>query len=368
MPGVRLEKVSKRFGEVRTLREIDLEIADGSFTVLVGPSGCGKTTTLRLVAGLETVSSGRILIGERDVTALEPRERNVAMVFQNYALYPHMTVYDNIAFGLRAKKMDETEIRRRILDVAAMLGLGDLLARRPGELSGGQQQRVAIGRAIVREPNLFLFDEPLSNLDAKLRIGMRTELLKLHRELGTTTIYVTHDQEEAMTMGDRIVVMEAGEIRQTGTPREIYFRPADLMVARFVGSPPMNVLEGRIEGGAFEGAGLRLPLPGIGNITGRILLGVRPEDIHLAGTLEPERASAPFSARVEVIELLGARAIVTFALGDTEIKAVVEERQLDTLGEGTDASLVLDHHRLHLFDAESGERVLGARQARAFRT
>ncbi len=356
MPGVRLEKVTKRFGEVQTLREIDLEIADGSFTVLVGPSGCGKTTTLRLVAGLETVTSGRIMIGERDVTALEPRDRNVAMVFQNYALYPHMTVYDNIAFGLRAKKMEEGEIRRRIADVAAMLGLGELLARRPGELSGGQQQRVAIGRAIVREPNLFLFDEPLSNLDAKLRIGMRTELLKLHRELRTTTIYVTHDQEEAMTMGDRIVVMEGGEIRQTGTPREIYFRPANLMVAQFVGSPPMNIFEGRIEDGAFEGGGLRLPLAGT-RATGRILLGVRPEDIHLAGTLEPERASAPFSARVEVIELLGARAIVTVAIGHSEIKAVLDERQLETLSENAEASLVLDLRRLHLFDAESGERV-----------
>ncbi len=357
MPGVRLEKVVKRFGEVETLRGIDLEIADGGFTVLVGPSGCGKTTTLRLVAGLETVTSGRIMIGEREVTALEPRERNVAMVFQNYALYPHMTVYDNIAFGLRAKKMEETEIRRRILEVAAMLGLGELLARRPGELSGGQQQRVAIGRAIVREPDLFLFDEPLSNLDAKLRIGMRTELLKLHRRLGTTTIYVTHDQEEAMTMGDRIVVMEAGEIRQVGTPREIYFRPADLMVARFVGSPPMNVFAGRVTGGVFEGAGLRLPLPGIAGATGEVLLGVRPEDVHLAGTLEPGRAGTPFAARVEVIELLGARAIVTFALGDSEIKAVLEERQLETLGEDAEASLVFDRHRLHLFDAESGERV-----------
>ncbi len=359
MPEVRFEGVRKSFGEVETLKGIDLVIEDGTFTVLVGPSGCGKTTTLRLLAGLETVSAGRILIGDRDVTALEPRERNVAMVFQNYALYPHMTVYENMAFGLLPRGLSRSEIDGRVRDAAAMLGIGPLLDRRPRQLSGGQQQRVAIGRAVVRDPNVFLFDEPLSNLDAKLRVGMRTELLKLHRELGTTTVYVTHDQEEAMTMGDRIVVMAEGAIQQVGVPRDIYFRPDNLTVAALVGSPPMNLIEGRLDGGGFAGGGLRLALGSApGSATPReVVLGVRPEDVYPAATPEGRRATGEVTALVEVVELLGARAIVTLSADGLEFKAVIEERHLEGFREGARASVVFDRDHLLIFDRASGRRL-----------
>ena len=357
MPGVRFEGVRKSFGEVETLKGIDLKIEDGSFTVLVGPSGCGKTTTLRLLAGLETVSAGRILIGDRDVTGLEPRDRNVAMVFQNYALYPHMTVYENMAFGLLPRRLSRAEIDARVGRAAAMLGIEPLLGRRPGQLSGGQQQRVAIGRAVVREPNVFLFDEPLSNLDAKLRVGMRTELLKLHRELGTTTVYVTHDQEEAMTMGDRIVVMEAGAIAQVGSPREIYFHPANLAVAGLVGSPPMNLIAGRLTAEGFAGAGLEIALGAAAARPGAVVLGIRPEDVHPAEAPEGRRVSEPIAAVVEVVELLGSRAIVTLALDGIELKAVIDERHLEGFREGASPSVVFDRDRLHLFDRESGRRL-----------
>ncbi len=354
MSGVRLEGLTKRFGEIVTLDHLDLDIAAGSFTILVGPSGCGKTTTLRMLAGLEEVSEGRIRIAGRDVTGLEPRARNVAMVFQNYALYPHMTVYDNIAFGLRARSLAEAEIRRRIEEVSEMLGITPLLARRPRQLSGGQQQRVAIGRAIVREPDLFLFDEPLSNLDAKLRVAMRTELVRLQKRLGTTTVYVTHDQEEAMTMGDRIAVLEAGRLQQYGTPREIYFRPRNLAVARFVGSPAMNILQGRLAEGRFLGEGVDIPLTTPTGMERPVLLGVRPDDIHLA---RQEESSGTVPARVEVIELLGARAVVTVTAGERELKAVFEERELESLREGTRIHIAFDPGRLHFFDPESGERL-----------
>ncbi len=353
MPGIRLERLEKRFGEQTVLHALDLEVAEGSFTVLVGPSGCGKTTTLRLVAGLETPTAGRIRIGDRDVTRLEPRARNVAMVFQNYALYPHMTVYDNMAFGLRARRVPEAEIRRRIARVAAMLGLEALLERRPRQLSGGQQQRVAIGRAIVREPDVFLFDEPLSNLDAKLRVAMRTELRRLQRRLGVTTLYVTHDQEEAMTLGDRIAVMEGGRLLQYGTPREIYFRPADLAVARFVGSPAMNLIEGTLGPDGFRAPDLHLPA--VRGPAGRVVLGIRPDDIH--PFREGRGLVGPLVARVELVELLGPRAVLTLRLGGRELTAVMAEGEVRELGEGAELALGLDPARLHLFDAASGRRL-----------
>ncbi len=356
MAEIRLEHIVKRFGDVEAVKDLSLTIADGSFTVLVGPSGCGKTTTLRLIAGLETITSGRIFIGDQDVTHLEPKDRNVAMVFQNYALYPHLTVWENIAFGLLARKTPKPEIEKRVQRAAAMLGIENLLKRKPRQLSGGQQQRVAIGRAIVRNPNVFLFDEPLSNLDAKLRVEMRTELLKLHRELGSTAVYVTHDQEEAMTMGDVIVVMEGGVIQQKGTPREIYFHPRNRFVASFIGSPAMNMIPGRLAQGEFVSQALRLPLA-LSGPEQDVILGVRPEDVQLPGVLPPDRETPPVTARVEVIELLGSRAIVTLLLDDREIKAIVEERLLDRLHEGETVQVVFDRERLHLFHAQSGERV-----------
>ncbi len=356
MADIRLEHIEKYFGDVHVVKDLSLHIPDGSFTVLVGPSGCGKTTTLRLIAGLETVTSGKIYIGDQDVTSLEPKDRNVAMVFQNYALYPHMTVYDNIAFGLQARKMDKKEIDRRVQRAASMLGISNLLNRKPKQLSGGQQQRVAIGRAIVRNPNVFLFDEPLSNLDAKLRVEMRTELLKLHRDLGATAVYVTHDQEEAMTMGDQIVVMEGGVIQQQGTPREIYFQPKNLFVAGFIGSPAMNMLEGQLKDGDFISPHVRVPL-GLQASDRNVILGVRPEDIHLPDALSESRATPSISAQVEVIELLGSRAIVPLRLGDQPIKAVIDERFLHKVQEGATIQLAFDRERLHLFDAATGERI-----------
>ena len=356
MAEIRLEHVVKRFGDVEAVKDLSLTIADGSFTVLVGPSGCGKTTTLRLIAGLETITSGHIFIGDQDVTHLEPKDRNVAMVFQNYALYPHLTVWENIAFGLMARKVPKPEIEQRVQRAAAMLGIGNLLKRKPRQLSGGQQQRVAIGRAIVRNPNVFLFDEPLSNLDAKLRVEMRTELLKLHRELGSTAVYVTHDQEEAMTMGDVIVVMEGGVIQQKGTPREIYFHPRNRFVAGFIGSPAMNMLAGRLRQGEFVSDALRIPLE-VAGPERDVILGIRPEDVQLPGVLPPERETPPVTATVEVIELLGARAIVTLLLKGQEIRAVIEERHLERLQEGEETQVVFDRERLHLFDAQSGERL-----------
>ncbi len=356
MAKIQLEHVEKYFGDVHVVKDLNLAIEDGSFTVLVGPSGCGKTTTLRLIAGLETITSGRIVIGDRDVTALEPKDRNVAMVFQNYALYPHMTVADNIAFGLMARKTPQDEIERRVHRAASMLDIESLLKRKPKQLSGGQQQRVAIGRAIVRNPNVFLFDEPLSNLDAKLRVEMRTELLKLHRELEATVVYVTHDQEEAMTMGDRIVIMDGGVIQQVGTPREIYFHPRHRFVAGFIGSPAMNMIEGRLEDGEFISSHFRIPLDGPA-FEGDVILGIRPEDIYLPGSLPAERETPVLTAKVEVIELLGARAIVPLLVNDLSMRAVIDERHLEQVQEGGSMSIVFDRNRLHLFDAANGERI-----------
>jgi multiple sugar transport system ATP-binding protein len=342
MADIRLEGLGKRYGDVEAVKGIDLDIPAGEVTVLVGPSGCGKTTTLRMIAGLEKVTFGTIAIGDRDVTALEPKERDVAMVFQNYALYPHMSVRDNIAFGLRARKLPRDEVDRRVQHAAALLGVEALLKRKPGALSGGQQQRVAIGRAIVREPAAFLFDEPLSNLDAKLRVEMRTEILKLQRDLGATMVHVTHDQEEAMTLAHSVVVMNDGLIVQRGTPAEVYRRPATGFVARFIGSPEINLLDAEVASRllSLDGA-----LP-----AGVAKVGIRPEDLRL----EPGGGSSrSLRARVTVVELLGANAILTLrASGDVELRALVDARALAGVSEGADVDLSVDPATLHHFGAD----------------
>jgi multiple sugar transport system ATP-binding protein len=312
MAKVLMQQLNKHFGEVKAVRDFDLEIPDKEFVVLVGPSGCGKTTTLRMVAGLEDITSGDILIDDKVVNNLPPKDRDIAMVFQNYALYPHMTVYQNMAFGLTLRKFPKPEIDQRVKDAAEILNIKELLDRKPKALSGGQRQRVAVGRAIVRKPKVFLFDEPLSNLDAKLRVQMRVELKKLHDRLKTTIIYVTHDQVEAMTMGDRIVVMKDGLKQQVGPPLELYFHPANKFVAGFIGSPAMNFMEGELasEGGAlfFQGPGMKLKIPADKAAKlkdypeRRVIFGVRPEDLPEAACAAPGET---FDVVVEVMEPLG---------------------------------------------------------------
>ena len=342
MADIRLRELGKRYGDVEAVKEIDLDIPSGEVTVLVGPSGCGKTTTLRMIAGLEEATAGTISIGDRDVTRLEPKERDVAMVFQNYALYPQMSVRDNIGFGLRARKLPREEIARRVDVAAELLGIEQLLKRKPGALSGGQQQRVAIGRAIVREPAAFLFDEPLSNLDAKLRVEMRTEILKLQRELAATVVHVTHDQEEAMTLAHSVVVMSDGRIVQRGTPAEVYSRPATAFVAKFIGSPEINLLP--------AGAAARLFGLGDGLPAGATQVGIRPEDVRLA---DGQASGTAFRARVAVVELLGANAILTLrADGDVELRALVDARALAGVSEGDDVDLTVDPATLHAFGGD----------------
>ena len=297
MAGIRVEKVSKRFGKVEALKGVDLEVRDQEFLVLLGPSGCGKTTLLRIVAGLEAPTSGEVYIGERRVTHLPPRLRGIAMVFQNYAIFPHLTVYENVAFGLRMKRRPEEEIRRKVGEVAALLHIEELLDRYPAQLSGGQRQRVAVARALAVEPEVLLMDEPLSNLDALLRLEMRAELKRLLKETRTTTLYVTHDQVEAMSLADRIAVMRQGEIVQLGTPTEIYHAPADTFVGGFIGNPPMNFLRAGALGGRVVLEGFAVPSP----VEGGVLLGVRPEDLRVS----KEQAEGAFRARVLVVEPLG---------------------------------------------------------------
>jgi multiple sugar transport system ATP-binding protein len=354
MATVRFRGVNKSYGSTHVVSDLNLELPDGSFTVLVGPSGCGKSTSLRMLAGLESITSGEITIGDRTVTNLQPRDRDVAMVFQNYALYPHLSVRENIAFPLRASKTPRTAALKRADEVAESLGLGELLARKPKDLSGGQQQRVAIGRAIIREPSVFLFDEPLSNLDAKLRVETRTELLQIQRRLGITCLYVTHDQEEAMTLSDRMVVMRGGRTAQVGTPLEVYSAPADTFVAAFVGSPKMNLIAGEINGGTFSAPmNLRLDV-GHPRVAGAVTLGVRPDDL-LPVPADDDR-SGP---RVKLIELLGPRAIVTLDAGGTELTSVVEASRLTELREGAAVTLQVRPDAAHLFDAQTGRRIVG---------
>ena len=355
MAGVSLRKISKLFGAQTAVAPMDLEIVDGEFLVLVGPSGCGKTTTLRMIAGLETPTAGEIRIGDRDVTHLEPKHRDIAMVFQNYALYPHMTVYANMAYSLRLRGMDKAEVEQRIQKAAAILGIEALLERLPRQLSGGQQQRVALGRAIVRDPQVFLMDEPLSNLDAKLRVQTRAELIKLHKRLKTTVVYVTHDQVEAMTMGTRIVVMKDGYVQQVGEPGIIYREPANMFVAAFIGSPPMQFLRGRTSRDAggirFQGNGFELPLPDFGEqtpIRDGIVLGVRPENLELTD----EATAIP--SIVDVVENIGSEALIHGKTPDGELIVVrmATPESVPAAGERIHVKPVRGN--LHLFDATSG--------------
>jgi multiple sugar transport system ATP-binding protein len=366
MATVHLDNVSKVYGNGKVaVAGAGFTVADGELLVLVGPSGCGKTTLLRAIAGLETISAGTISIDGRVVNDLAPRERDIAMVFQNYALYPHMSVAENLAFGLKLRGLPRAEITQRVASAARMLGLGDLLGARPRQLSGGQRQRVALGRALVREPKVFLLDEPLSNLDAKLRVAMRVEIARLHHRLGATMIYVTHDQIEAMTLGQRIVVLNDGVIQQIDTPMRLYEQPANLFVAGFLGSPAMNFFRGTPR----EGAGLYLAMDGanlpFGNATGaparldahsdrEIMLGLRPEHLQLAQAPGPI-AAAQFDAVLEVIEPVGNEMYLHLRLGEIPLVARVAPQPLPAPGERV--RLEFDPSRLHVFDADSGRRL-----------
>jgi len=353
MAKVSIRSMKKRFGEVEILHGVSIEIPDGSFTVLVGPSGCGKSTLLRMVAGLENISEGELLIGDRVVNTVPPKQRDIAMVFQNYALYPHMTVRDNMAFSLTLAKTPKATIDERVGQAAAILGLTPLLDRYPRQLSGGQRQRVAMGRAIVRKPQVFLFDEPLSNLDAKLRVQMRTEIKELHQRLKTTSVYVTHDQIEAMTMADQIVVMHDGIVEQTGGPLELYDRPANRFVAGFIGSPAMNFIDGRLEGGVVTVAGgAKVGTPAGTNGAARdVVYGIRPEHLDLCAAGEP----GGFDGEVVVVEPTGSETQVFVRLGEQEIVGVFRERH--DFRPGQRVRLKPRADKAHLFDPQSGQRI-----------
>lgn len=372
MAGVKFQNVTKIFGkDVYAVNDLNLDINDGEFMVLVGPSGCGKTTALRMIAGLEEATSGSLIIGETTVNDVPPKDRDIAMVFQNYALYPHMTVYDNIAFGLKLRELKgffwqitnsteaakiKADIDARVKEAAKMLDIDHLLHRKPKELSGGQRQRVALGRAIVRKPKVFLMDEPLSNLDAKLRIQTRAELIRLHRDLGITTIYVTHDQVEAMTMGQRIAVMNNGLLQQCDVPETVYNQPANKFVAGFVGAPPMNFLEGKIEGGKFVSGDITFGLPNghpAANREGKaITFGIRPEDIYDASLNHlPKTSENSFSAKVDVLEKLGAEDTAYLDSNGVHITATLDPA--NRLEMGTPAEFVIDLEKAHFFDGET---------------
>ncbi|WP_108397619.1 ABC transporter ATP-binding protein [Devosia submarina] len=359
MAEVRLNKVVKRYGKLETVHGIDLEIAHNEFVVLVGPSGCGKSTTLRMIAGLEEITGGTISIGSRVVNALPPRERNISMVFQSYALYPHMSVRDNLGFGLKIANMAAPEIEKRVNEAAEILGLGPYMDRLPANLSGGQRQRVAMGRAIVRNPDVFLFDEPLSNLDAKLRGQMRVEIKKLHQRVKTTVIYVTHDQVEAMTLADRIVIMRDGHIEQVGTPTEVFERPVNVFVAGFIGSPPMNQLDAVVRGQmAVLGDGTGVPLPaGLVLSEGQqVVLGFRPESFAPRGhSLHWEGATIAVSRPVVIAEPLGTETILFVELGGKDVQGkMLNPREVHP---GEELEFTLDLSRLHVFDKASGRRL-----------
>ena len=375
MGSITIGNVRKSYGPVEVLQGVDLAVEDGEFVVLVGPSGCGKSTLLRMIAGLEEVTDGEIAIDGERVNELPPRDRDIAMVFQSYALYPHMSVDENMSYSLRLRKAGTERIRQAVDGAAAILGLADYLERRPKALSGGQRQRVAMGRAIVRQPRAFLFDEPLSNLDARLREQMRAEIRKLHRELGATSVYVTHDQIEAMTMGDRIVAMQGGVVQQVGTPREIYERPANRFVASFIGSPAMNFVTARHEhvsgsereiddGGVPNDArGARLRT-GFGDIDGvpaltlddgaEVVVGLRPEDVGVSMNDEPQ-VDAPLSGKVEVLEYTGATTLVHVGSGAESVRAVTPGALTHAVGDRL--RLTIARERMHLFDAASGQRL-----------
>jgi sn-glycerol 3-phosphate transport system ATP-binding protein len=355
MAAISLRGVEKTYGRGpkanKVIHGVDAEIADGEFIVIVGPSGCGKSTLLRMVAGLEEITVGEIDIGGRVVNRLEPAERDIAMVFQNYALYPHMSVYDNMAYGLKIAKLPKAEIETRVQKAAKILELGALLQRRPRELSGGQRQRVAMGRAIVRQPAVFLFDEPLSNLDAKLRAQTRLEIQKLHQELGITSLFVTHDQVEAMTLAQRMIVMNAGRMEQIGTPEEVYARPATTFVAGFIGSPPMNLLRGVADGSRFTTGGQALPLPQAAPRNGELILGLRPEHALWGGS-----GTDGWQLQVDVVEMLGAERLVYCRLGET-LFTVRIDGTLPAPRTGDRLPLQVAAERLHWFDAKTLDRV-----------
>lgn len=367
MAGVTLQNVTKRFGDVTVVTETSLEIQDGEFLVLVGPSGCGKTTTLRMVAGLETPTTGDIFIGERKVTKLEPKDRDIAMVFQSYALYPHMNIFDNLAFGLRLKKTAEQEIGARVKQAAELLGLGDYLKRFPKQLSGGQRQRVALGRAIVRDPQVFLMDEPLSNLDAKLRVQTRAEIIKLHQRMKATFIYVTHDQTEAMTMGTRIVVMKDGSIQQVGAPHEIFDQPQNVFVAGFIGSPQMNFIEGFLthrDGRLiFNGQGLCWSFPLEQEHMPQqkeVILGIRPESL-CVNDVQTESEDMCASLLVEVVENIGSETMVHGKAenGQEIVIKMPNYRRIPAVG--STVGVLPKRGNIHLFDKQTGGRILTKR-------
>ena len=359
MAEVNLRNVYKSFGANEVIHGINCDIRDGEFIVILGPSGCGKSTLLRMVAGLEKISAGEVAIDGRVVNDLEPSERDVAMVFQNYALYPHMTVFNNMAYGLKIRRMPKVEINQRVRAAAEILELTDFLERKPRQLSGGQRQRVAMGRCIVREPKVFLFDEPLSNLDAKLRVQMRLEIRKLHEDLKITSIYVTHDQVEAMTLGDRLIVMDDGKAAQIGSPLEVYAQPATRFVAGFIGSPAMNFLPARVSRDArwavFAGHE-RLPLAGgdaLGMADAEILLGVRPEHFEVVA---PE--TGQLELNVDHVEILGADTLVYGHCGQEQAELTARLPDVHHFEAGTILPLAIDSSRLHLFDPQNGRRLM----------
>jgi multiple sugar transport system ATP-binding protein len=364
MAGIRFQNVAKRFGAVSVIEDFSLEIADEEFIVLVGPSGCGKSTILRMIAGLEALSGGDLSIGGRRVNDVPPKDRDVAMVFQSYALYPHMTVRENISFGLRIRKVPPAQIEAAVGEAASILGLSELLDRKPKELSGGQRQRVALGRAIVRKPSVFLFDEPLSNLDAALRVQMRAELSKLQSRLKTTTVYVTHDQVEAMTLGHRIVVLKAGRLMQVGPPLELYDTPQNEFVARFIGTPPMNIVPVTLsaDGQRLEHPAFAFPLPqnwrqpAAAHRGKPLKLGIRPEDISAAGQ-QDWQAAAEFDGVIEIFEPLGHEIIVHVRSGEARILAKLETDVLPEIGQKI--RLALNGEKIHLFDPQSEQRLAG---------
>jgi multiple sugar transport system ATP-binding protein len=357
MATVTFERVNKVYGDFHAVKDLDLEIGDGEFMVLVGPSGCGKTTSLRMIAGLEEISSGTLRIGERVVNDVAPKDRDIAMVFQSYALYPHMSVKENLAFGLKLRKVPKPEIERRVNEAAETIQLQKLLARKPKELSGGQRQRVALGRAIVREPAVFLMDEPLSNLDAKLRVQTRAEIARLHQRLQTTVVYVTHDQVEAMTMGSRIAVMSEGLLMQVGPPQQLYDHPANRFVAGFIGSPSMNFVDVELDpadGGRLRGPGdWSVPLPPHARdwVSGgtKLVVGFRPEHLDIG---EADRERGSFRARADVVEYLGNEELLHVNAADQDIVAIVDSEH--RVRPGDIIELVIPLEKLHLFDRETG--------------
>ncbi|OZM56347.1 sugar ABC transporter ATP-binding protein [Lottiidibacillus patelloidae] len=363
MASIKLQNIYKRYSDtVTAVKDFSLDIKDKEFIVFVGPSGCGKSTTLRMVAGLEEISEGDLIIGDRRVNDVAPKDRDIAMVFQNYALYPHMNVYDNMAFGLKLRKFDKAEIKKRVHEAAKILDIEHLLDRKPKALSGGQRQRVALGRAIVREPQAFLMDEPLSNLDAKLRVQMRAEITKLHQRLQTTMIYVTHDQTEAMTMADRIVIMKDGVVQQVGSPKEVYSNPDNIFVGGFIGSPAMNFIEGKLENGTFiinENAKLTIPegkMKKLKDYVGKkVVLGVRPEDIHDELVFIESSPGSTLNVDIEVAELMGAETYLHSKVADYSFIARIDSRT--DVKNGQKLQLAFDMNKVHFFDVETEQAI-----------